>query len=73
MHMHSYYWDMKKILYIPCYGVAVEQDLDNKAGGWIYKIGEDGESVNSTYSPLGFLHALKHLDECAECRVLNQS
>jgi len=73
MHMHSYYGSMRRVLYIPCYGIAVEQDLDSKVGGWVYRIGENSESINSMYSPLGFLHALKHLEECIECRELNQS
>ena len=65
--------NMRRVLYIPCYGIAIEQDLDSKAGGWVYRIRENGESINSMYSPLGFLHALKHLEQCTECRKLNQS
>lgn len=64
---------MRKVLYIPCYKIAVEQDLEDRAAGWIYNLGEDGESINSTYSPLGYIHALKHLENCIECRKLNLS
>ncbi len=64
---------MRRVLYIPCYNVAVEQDIEDKAAGWIYNLGENGESTNSTYSPLGFIHALKHLEECVDCRMLNFS
>ncbi len=64
---------MRKVLYILCYNIAIEQDLEDKAAGWIYNLGENGEATNSTYSPLGFIHALKHLEECVDCKMLNLS
>ncbi|MEM2016124.1 MAG: hypothetical protein QW718_01125 [Nitrososphaerota archaeon] len=65
--------NMRKILYILCYDIAVEKDVDSDTGGWMYKIEENGESKSSIYSPLAFLHALKHLEECRECREVNIS